>query len=379
MSSMQDRRDIGARETPQGQGKLLLHIIPSFAFGGQQARLAMLASAFGGAFRHHIVALDGDLSARSLIDKKVEADFIAFPMKKSQGFSLSNIMALRRLIAETAPDLLCTYNWGSIEAVIANRFGRKAAHVHFEDGFGPDERIDRQSPKRVRARRLILSHSDVVVPSHGLEKAARELWKLKTVHRIENGVDFNKMQSGKRGHNDALVVGSLGALRPEKNYARLISAFMAADRGGKARLEIFGGGQEQDRLRALAGDDERISLPGPTSAAADAYARFDIFALSSDTEQAPVSLMEAMAAGLPVVATNVGDIEEMVAEENRAFITPPGDDEAYAQALAQLLQNPTARADIGGANKRKAKNTFSLERMAAAHRTLYLSVMERHG
>ena len=376
---MQERRDIGARETPQGQGKLLLHIFPSFSFGGQQARLAMLASALGDGFRHRIVALDGDLSARGLFDKKVNADFAPFPMKKSQGFSLSNIMQLRRLIAETAPDLLCTYNWGSIEAVIANRLGRKAAHIHFEDGFGPDERIDRQSPKRVRARRLILARSDVVVPSRGLEKAARDLWKLKTIHLIENGVDFNKMQSGKRGHNDALVVGSLGALRPEKNYARLISAFIAADRERKARLEIFGGGPEQDRLRELAGDDERISLPGPTSAAADAYARFDIFALSSDTEQAPVSLMEAMAAGLPVVATNVGDIEGMVAEANRAFITPPGDDEAYAQALAQLLQNPTARAEIGGANKRKAKDTFSLERMAAAHRTLYLSVMERHG
>lgn len=376
---MQNRRDIGAENTPRGQARQLLHVFPSFSYGGQQARLATLACALGPGFRHHIVALDGDLAARSLFDKAVDATFTPFKMKKSSGFSLTNIMRLHRLIAEAAPDLLCTYNWGSIEAVIANRLGRQAPLIHFEDGFGPDERIDRQSPKRVRARRLILARSDVVVPSHGLEKGARELWRLKRVHRIENGVDFEKMQSGKRGHNNGLVVGSLGALRPEKNYARLISAFVTADREGRARLEIFGGGPEHDRLRALAGENQRISLPGPTAAAADAYARFDVFALSSDTEQAPVSLMEAMAAGLPAVATNVGDIEDMVAEENRAFITPAGDDDAFANALAQLLQNPTVRAEIGAANKRKAKTTFSLERMAEAHRTLYLSAMERHG
>ena len=187
------------------------------------------------------------------------------------------------------------------------------------------------------------------------------------------------MKSGRRRHNSGLVVGSLGALRPEKNYARLIAAFKAADREKRARLEIVGGGPERGRLVALAADDERICLPGATAAPADAYARFDIFALSSDTEQAPISLMEAMAAGLPVIATNVGDIESMVSPENRAYITPLKNDEAYADALVRLMQNPTARADIGAANKRRAKSFFSLARMAAAHRTLYLAVMERHG
>ncbi len=376
---MQNRRDASKDDIAGQPEKLLLHVFPSFSYGGQQARLAGLARALGTGLRHHVVALDGDLAARSLFDKSIKADFTPMRMKKSPGFSLSNILRLRRFISETAPDVLCTYNWGSIEAVIANRLAIRAPHIHFEDGFGPDETIGRQSPKRVRARRFILAKSDVVVPSLGLENAARSLWKLRHVHRIENGIDFDRMQSGRVGHSAAVVVGSLGALRPEKNYARLIAAFKAADREHKARLEIFGAGPEQDRLRALVGDDERISLPGPTSAAADAYARFDIFALSSDTEQAPLSLMEAMAAGLPVIATRVGDIERMVSDENRAYLTPLGDDGAYADSLAQLLQNPSARAEIGAANRRKAKETFSMERMAAAHRMLYLSVMERHG
>ncbi|MAW78617.1 MAG: glycosyl transferase [Parvularcula sp.] len=376
---MQDRRSVNQSERTGNPERLLLHVFPSFSYGGQQSRLAMLVRALGKEFRHHIVALDGDLTARSLFDSVSKIDFTPFKMKKSKGFSLSNIRCLRKLMADTKPDLLCTYNWGAIEAAIANRLGGKVPHIHFEDGFGPDESLDRQSSRRVLARRIILARSEVVVPSHGLEQLARSRWKLKKVQRIENGVDVEQMKSGRRRHNSGLVVGSLGALRPEKNYARLIAAFKAADREKRARLEIVGGGPERGRLVALAADDERICLPGATAAPADAYARFDIFALSSDTEQAPISLMEAMAAGLPVIATNVGDIESMVSPENRAYITPLKNDEAYADALVRLMQNPTARADIGAANKRRAKSFFSLARMAAAHRTLYLAVMERHG
>ncbi|MEQ9447368.1 MAG: hypothetical protein RLN70_00495, partial [Rhodospirillaceae bacterium] len=67
----------------------------------------------------------------------------------------------------------------------------------------------------------------------------------------------------------------------------------------------------------------------------------------------------------------------MVAEENLPYITPPGDEEAYAHALAQLLQNPSARAAIGAANRKKAKEAFSLDRMVGAHRKLYLQLMGR--
>lgn len=378
MSLMQDRRGDGWQGSIEQAEKLLLHVFPSFSYGGQQARLAALSRAFGHDFRHHIIALDGNLEARSLFDGAAGVSFASFEMKKTPGLSISNILRLKKLIANLKPDLLCTYNWGSVEAVIANQLGAKAPHVHFEDGFGPGERIDRQAPRRVWARRLVLARSNVIVPSLGLKKAAFELWKLRRVHHIENGVDFDMMQTGKRIHNDAIVVGSLGALRPEKNYARLITAFKVADREKKARLEIVGDGPEHSHLCVLAGDDARISLPGATSATADAYARFDIFALSSDTEQAPVSLMEAMAAGLPVIATNVGDIETIVSKENRAFITSLHDEDTYVHALAQLIQDPSARAAIGAANKHKAKEAFSLERMALAHRNLYLSLMDRH-
>lgn len=371
---MQDAASGGG---PAGE-TVLLHVFPGFSYGGQQARLATLARGLGSAYRHLIVALDGDHAARALFHADVKAAFVSLKMNKSSLFSVSNIWRLRRLIREAAPDILCTYNWGAIEAVIANRLGPRVPHVHFEDGFGPDETIGRQLPRRVRARRVLLKNTLVAVPSRALETAAKDQWGLNRIRRIQNGVDFEKMQGGTRALNGALVVGSLGALRPEKNYRRLIAAFRSADRDGRARLEIVGAGPEMEALRALAQDDPRIALPGPTAAAADAYARFDIFALSSDTEQAPISLMEAMAAGLPVVATGVGDVAEMVAAENLPYIVPAGDDEAYAHALAQMLQNPSARAAIGAANRRKARVEFSQARMIEACRGLFEEARGRH-
>lgn len=365
------------REFRSAGGALtLLHIFPSFAYGGQQARLAALARGLGPRFRHCIVALDGDLSASALFETSIAATFDTFAMRKSGFVSLSNLSGFRRLFKRAAPDLLCTYNWGAIEAALANRLGPKLPHVHFEDGFGPDEAAG-PSPRRSFARRLLLRDSILVVPSRRLEAIAREHWRAARLMRIANGVDFGRLQANRRREGASALVGSVGSLRPEKNYARLIRIFRAADREGMARLEIVGGGPEAEALQALSKGDARIRLPGATRSPEDAYARFDIFALSSDTEQAPVSLMEAMAAGLPVVAPAVGDIAAMVSDENRLFITPPGDEEALAHALAQLLQNESLRVELGEANRAKARTEYSLAAMVERHRALYLELASR--
>lgn len=363
---------------------VMLHVFPSFGYGGQQARFAALARGLGAGFRHEVVSLDGDMEARALYGEEAPVTCRSFVAQKSSFASLSNIKRFRNMIAETQSHILCTYNWGAIEAVIANRFGPRIPHLHFEDGFGPGEGAENQPARRVLARRLLLSGSMVILPSQGLADAAAKIWKLKPQHiqYIPNGVDFDRLQNAKPRLSTTVHAGTVGAMREEKNHRRLIKAFAEADREKRASLTIIGGGPERDRMIALVkelGAEDRITLPGPTKTPEEAYSRFDIFALSSDTEQAPLSLMEAMAAGLPVIATNVGDIAHMVSTENRAFITPLGDEEAYVHGFAQLLQNPTIRAQLGAANRQKAKAEFSIARMIEAHRSLYLSTVAGRG
>ena len=361
------------KEGGEGEPVKLVHVFPSFARGGQQMRLAALAGGLGEAFSHKIISLDGELSAGdAFAAKTIEAE--AFLAKKSAGVSPSNVRGLIGKIR--GADILCTYNFGSLEAAIANRFGPRLPQVHFEDGFGPDESLTRQKAKRVLMRRLVLATSVVIVPSHGLESLARKRWGLKHVRRIANGIDIARFASAARAlRGGAPVVGSIGALRPEKNYRRLIGAF--ANAGGEAKLVIHGEGPERAALAdAAAVLNTEIDLPGQTNTPEAALAGIDIFALSSDTEQMPLSLMEAMASGLPVVSTDVGDVKQMVCEENREFITLLGDEEAYAKALGRLISDAPLRARLGSANAAKARAEFTLDRMIAEYRVLFREALE---
>jgi glycosyltransferase involved in cell wall biosynthesis len=161
-------------------------------------------------------------------------------------------------------------------------------------------------------------------------------------------------------------------LRKEKALERLIEAF--ARLRGPARLVIVGDGAERPGLEALAAERglaERVTFTGALTRPEAAVAGFDVFALSSDTEQMPLSVLEAMAAGLAVVATDVGDVRTMVAPDNGAFIVPR-DAGALAAAIQSLLENDLLRARVGQANRERACEAFDESRMFAAYEELFL-------
>jgi len=98
---------------------------------------------------------------------------------------------------------------------------------------------------------------------------------------------------------------------------------------------------------------------------------FDIFALSSDSEQFPISLVEAMAAGLPAVCTDVGDVGSIVSDENRRFIVPVPKERGFYDALKALADDPALRHSLGAANRAKAHAEYDETAMIDAYRALY--------
>ena len=356
--------------------KLIVHVFPSFSFGGQQARLAALVAGFGSQFTHIVYALDGQCDAQSLFGDNANIHVVDAAVKKGRLAIFDNWRLYRAMLRTAKPDLLCTYNWGAIEAAIVNELSIRIPHIHHEDGFGPGENEHNQPMRRVLTRAIALRNSALIVPSRGLEGVAIEKWKLpkKRVRYIQNGIDLKRFGSGDivgpRG--DGLVrVGSVGALRGEKNYARLIRA---AAQNERVHLTLVGDGPERGALEKLAQDlgmNTRVVFAGATAAPEQAYGAFDIFALSSDTEQAPISLMEAMCAGLPTLTTDVGDIRDMVGEQNKPFIAPLGDDGAYAAQLNMLVENAALRTEIGMQNAAKAARLFDRAQMVARYQELY--------
>ena len=350
---------------------LVLHVFPTFAVGGAQVRFIALANHFGSGFRHMVVALDGDISARDRLDPTLDVTYPTVEAPKNS--MLANAWRFRALLRRWRPAVLVTGNWGAIEFAMAN-LPPLTRHLHVVDGFGPEER-ETQIRRRVLIRRLVLARGNVIVPSRNLERIATGTWKLSrdVVRYVPNGIDLTRFAAAPRAANAMPVIGTVAALREEKNLARLIRAFAVASQDHPARLVIVGDGAERPALESLAaslGLTSRITFTGHRDDTPALYAGFDLFALTSDTEQMPLSVIEAMAGGLPVVATDVGDVRAMLAPENAAYIGPR-DDDAIAAMLASLLADPAARARIGAANRAKAERDFDQAVMFAAWRELW--------
>ena len=305
-------------------------------------------------------------------------DVTTLDVTVNKGRTLSNIAAFGRVIGELRPDILVTHNWGTIEWAMANRF-KRARHIHMEDGFGVDE-AKRQLARRAWTRRLLLRKSTVVVPSRTLQRIARENWRLpeKCVRYIPNGIDCALFAAPP---DPSLVrewpagpkIGIVAALRSEKNIQRLIRAFAIVAADTPCRLIVVGEGPERKSLKRAAvdsGAQEKIFFTGQIDGTERVYGGFDIFALTSDTEQMPYTILEAMAAGLPIAATDVGDIHTMVAPENQPYVVTPND-EAVASALRALLGDGALRKRIGNANRQIALATYDQSAMFRAYGALY--------
>ena len=348
---------------------LLLHVYATFAVGGPQTRFAAIANHFGRRWRHAIVAMDGNTACRERLAPDLDVSYPAVEIRK--GDTLGNLWRFRRLLRDLRPDLLVTSNWGSIEFAMAARL-TGVRHVHIEDGFGPEER-GRQIPRRVWTRRLVLAGCQVVVPSRTLERIATKVWRLNParVRYIPNGIDLARFAP--RPRDGGAVIGTVAALRPEKNLARLLRAFRLVADTQKARLVIVGDGAERGALTALADDlglADHVDFTGHVADPAPRYGGFDIFALSSDTEQMPLSVLEAMAAGLPVAATDVGDVRAILAEANAPFIAAC-DDAALAASLRALLADRARRRAVGAANRAKAERDYDQKAMFQAWQKLF--------
>ncbi len=347
--------------------------------------MARIINHFGSRLHHTIVALDLNFEAARSFAADLDVDLLPLG-ERPRGISRSvraGISILRRL----RPELLITYNWGAIEWAMANRLFPIARHLHFEAGFGKEE-ADTQLRRRVLFRRWALARAGaVVVPSHRLEDLARRVWRLppERVTYVPNGVDIERFSEPPRDRAPGftrrpgeLVVGTVAPLRPEKNLGRLLRAFARLDDPTRAsppnaRLIIAGEGAERaalSRLTVELGLGERVVFTGQV-AAETVLGTFDVFALSSDTEQMPNALLEAMAASRPVAAVDVGDVKGMVCAANREFIVPRDDGRSLAHAISRLLRDPVKRAQLGRDNHDHAVDTFSQDRMFTAYSRIF--------
>ena len=196
---------------------------------------------------------------------------------------------------------------------------------------------------------------------------------------IHNGVELDRPQRAPGPPRTPVTLLSVGRFRPPKDFTTLVHA-MAALEPGTARLQIAGDGPDRQALEqeiATLDLGPTVELLGTRHDVDRLLAAADIFVLSSDSEGLPMSVLEAMAAGLPVIATAVGGVPELVTDKQTGALVPPRDSQALAAAIATIATDPQLRDRLGTASRRRAETEFSLETCRQRHLDLYRDLLRK--
>jgi glycosyltransferase involved in cell wall biosynthesis len=325
--------------------------------------------------KHAILALDGNTRAKQWI-KDTEVRFFDFV---KSGERSGYFQALYRSLREIRPELLITYNWGATDAIWLGRLAGVRNILHNEHGFNVDEggsTIWKRDLIRFLVYRLV---SKVIVVSHDLQKMLQRRFLLceRRVKRIPNGIDasyyspdISERQRVRRslGFVDSdLVLGFSGRLDPVKNLDLLVDIVARClPCRSPFRLLIVGDGPERRRLETSCRDKkihEYVVFTGQQEQVLPYLRAMDVFLLTSLREQMPLTVLEAMAVGIPVMATRVGEIPYIIDDGTDGFIrdlNAPVD--AFVEPLCSLLDSSQRKA-MGEAAREKMLVRFQHEIM----------------
>lgn len=376
----------------------IVHVVHRFDTGGMENGMVNLFNTLPPErFRHTVVALTGFGDFR----RRITAQAVEFhALHRPPGHDPGWMVKLWKLLHQLRPDLVHTRNLAALEAQFVAAAAGIRATVHGEHGrdvFDLHGRTWKYNLLRRAARPFV---SNYIAVSRDLETWLRQTVGVppRKLHQIYNGVDSVKFRprEGARpavlppGFADAgsTVFGSVGRMAEVKDYPTLTRAFIrlqrhAPERAAHARLVIVGEGPAratcQDLLRQ-AGLDRLAWLPGERHDIAALMQAFDVFVLPSKNEGISNTILEALASGLPVVATAVGGNVELVEDGVNGRLVTAGDPDEMAQALLGYLEGPEAPARIArhGANARRgAEQRFSIPVMAAAYASVYDKTLGR--
>ncbi|MCL6613777.1 MAG: glycosyltransferase family 4 protein [Firmicutes bacterium] len=184
--------------------------------------------------------------------------------------------------------------------------------------------------------------------------------------------------NGGRASDGSPIIGCVARLERPKGLEYLLrAAGRLSAEGRNFRVVIVGGGSDEARLRAIAAEYPglRIDFAGMVDDPAPYYAEFAVFVLPSLTDPLPIAAIEAMRAGLPVVATRVGGLQEMVVDGETGFLVPPAEPGALAEAIEKLLDDPPLRRRMGEAGRRRYLTLFNLKAMADSTAKIYARLL----
>lgn len=370
---------------PMSERIIIMHVVHSLDIGGLENGVVNLINNLNHElFEHKLCCIK---RSGPLAERISRPGIEIIEMRSGEGNQLTLPFRLARLFREKRPDIVHTRNWGTVDAIIGAKLAGTRTIIHGEHGREYHD-IEGKNARRNLIRRML----SYLVDRYIVVSDELKLWLIekvgvpaRKVTKIVNGVDVEKFNDRDKraarrrfGYGDGLkIIGTVGRLDPVKGQRYLIAAFAELQRRHpNALLLIVGDGPCRSELETLAGSlsiGHKILFTGERQDIPDLLKAMDLFVLPSLAEGISNTILEAMATGLPVVATRVGGNPELVADGLTGLLVPKGDSGALASAIAQYLLSPDLMKRHGTAARERAISRFALSGMIDAYQKLYLS------
>ena len=363
----------------------MTHVVFDFDGGGMETIVSVLVERLARSdIEMSVISLSGREGRMGRAMRPLLSDYVYFRPIPIASMLLP--LGLIRVLRRQRPDVVHLHSGSWFKGAVAARLAGVPSVIFTEHGREHHDPPARRWLDTIAARLT----DRVICVSERLARYVvdRVGVRPERVTCIPNGVDAalftpgdpsDQCWSGLAIPPGSIVIGSVGRLETVKAYERLISAFALMVRRQKARpcvLVIWGDGAERERLERHAADlgvAELVRLPGWTDRRVDAHRCLDVFSLTSVSEGASVSLMEAMACGSVPMVMDVGANAEIVGPELAGCVVPDGNVERLADQLLRVASDDPWRSAAGAMARRRVESTYSLDAMVERYRSLYRS------
>jgi glycosyltransferase involved in cell wall biosynthesis len=360
-----------------------MHVVSDFAGGGGAETVAanLLRTTDPERFDARAISLLGPYGLEGLEETLAYDGVPVWYMGKKRGFDSSAVARVARTLEHFRPHVVHTHTYALRYALPYMLWRRTSAMVHTVHSLA-DKELEWYGRwvHRLAFRRGVLP----VAIAREVAESIRRVYRIEEFPLIPNGIPVDTFRSPsidrerwreKEGFSSAEILFVCVAwLRSEKNPVLLLESFRRGPASDpRAHLLLVGVGalrSELERQISASGLQERVHLLGKREDVPEILSAADVFVLSSDYEGNPLSVMEAMAAGKPVICTAVGGVPELV-EDGCGLLVPPRDTQALSKAMSHLLENPNDRKSMGEKSARRAVERFDLRAMTEAYEDLY--------
>lgn len=386
----------------QGAGRagddrpLVMHVLYSFDVGGLENGVVNLINHMAPErFRHVVVALAQ--CAPDFCQRVQRADVEFISLHKPPGHGIKLYTRFYRLCRQLRPAIVHTRNLAALEFAVPAALAGVPARVHGEHGWDSSDPGGTQRKYQLLRRGYSPLVNRYVALSGQIESYLTERVGIAAsrVERICNGVDTLRFRPASTRQAvagspfedpDLVIVGTVGRLQTVKDQLNLVRAVAIArgqgEAGARLRLVIAGDGPQRAEVEAeiaATGIGDITWLAGARSDVPEVMRALDIFALPSQAEGISNTILEAMASGLPVVATEVGGNAELVVEGETGALVPAQDPHAMAQALLRYTADAALRQSHGTAGRQRVERNFSIDNMVARYTRLYEQLLRPNG